>query len=54
MFFVTRTNSCIHDRLAMTVVVDMASQMIFETPEDLLEFKKKEHAGQVNVKNNIN
>lgn len=38
---VTKTNSPIHDLLAGTVAVDMASQKIFDTPEDLLEYKKK-------------
>lgn len=37
----TRTNSAIHDLLAGTVVVDMASQMIFRTTEDLVEYKKR-------------
>ena len=37
----SKTNSLIHDLLAGTVTVDMASQMIFDTPEDLLEYKKK-------------
>ena len=35
------TNSLIHDKLADTVTVDMASQMIFATEEDLLDYKKK-------------
>ena len=38
---VTKTNSAIHDLLAGTVVVDMASQMIFENEEAMLEYKKK-------------
>lgn len=40
----TKTNSAIHDVLAYTVAVDLASQMIFESPEALLEYKKKIHA----------
>lgn len=40
----TRTNSAIHDMLASTVVVDMASQLIFDSEEDLLEYKKRIHA----------
>lgn len=40
----THTNSCIHDLLAKTVTVDFASQMIFETKEDLLAYKQKVHA----------
>lgn len=38
---VTRTNSAIHDLLAGTVVVDMASQTIFRSTEDLIEYQKK-------------
>ena len=41
MVFATRTNSPIHDGLSSTVVVDFATQMIFETEEELLEYKKK-------------
>lgn len=33
----------IHDKLAHTVTVDLASQMIFESPEALLEYKKRIH-----------
>ncbi len=40
MMIATRTNSAIHDKLADTVVVDMASQMIFQSEEELLEYKK--------------
>ena len=38
---VSRTNSAIHDLLAGTVVVDLASQMIFRTTEDLIAYQKK-------------
>ena len=44
---VTRTNSVIHDMLAGTVAVDISSQMIFRTTEDLIAYKKKIHAEQV-------
>lgn len=44
MLLVTRNHTPIHDKLACTVTVDLASQMIFETPEDLLEYKKNLHA----------
>ena len=37
----SRTNSAIHDYLAGTVVVDMGSQMIFRSTEDLIGWKKK-------------
>lgn len=40
----TPTNSLIHDLLANTVVVDYASQMIFETREDMIHYKEKIHA----------
>lgn len=40
----TKTNSAIHDKLAFTVAVDMASQMIFDTPEELLAYKKRMQA----------
>ena len=39
----TDTNSPIHDLLAGTAVVDAASQMIFGSEDELLEFKKKQH-----------
>ena len=40
----TPTNSLIHDLLANTVVVDYASQMIFDTREDMIHYKEKVHA----------
>ena len=40
----TKTNSAIHDLISGTVAVDMASQMIFDTPEELIEYKKRIHA----------
>lgn len=43
----TQTNSCIHDVLAKTVVVDFASQMIFEDTEELIAYKNKVHAEKV-------
>lgn len=47
MMIATRTNSAIHDQLSHTVAVDMASQMIFDSPEALLEYKQKVHAEAV-------
>ena len=38
---VTHTNSVIHDILSDTVTVDLASQMIFNSPEELLAYKTK-------------
>ena len=43
MMLITRTNSAIHDMLANTVTVDMASQLIFDSQEALLEYKKEIH-----------
>ena len=37
----TRTNSLIHDLLANTVVIDAASQRIFDSPEARAEYKAK-------------
>ena len=47
MMMITRTNSGIHDMLANTVTVDMSSQLIFDSPEALLEYKQKIHAEAV-------
>lgn len=38
---VTKTNSLIHDLLSGTVVVDISSQKIFRTTQDLLDYKKR-------------
>ena len=38
---VTRNNSLIHDLLAGTVVVDYASQKIFASTQDLIEYQKR-------------
>lgn len=43
----TKNNCLIHDILSDTVVVDMTSQMIFESDEALLEYQKKVHAENV-------
>lgn len=40
----THSNSAIHDLLAGTVVVDMSSQNIFRSTEDLIEYQKREAA----------
>lgn len=40
----TKTNSMIHDLISATVVIDLPSQMIFDSPEAMLEYKKKLHA----------
>lgn len=41
MMLITKTNSAIHDMMSDTAVVDMTTQMIFNSEEDLLEYKKK-------------
>ncbi len=43
----TRGRTPIHDILAQTVTVDFASQRIFDSPEALLEYKKRIHAEAV-------
>lgn len=40
----SQTHSLIHDRLSDTVVVDMESQMIFDSEDDLIEYTKRLHA----------
>ena len=42
----SRTNAFIHDLMAGTAVVDISSQMIFRTTEDLLAYKKQVAAEQ--------
>ncbi|MBE6960402.1 MAG: RDD family protein [Ruminococcaceae bacterium] len=37
----SRNRACIHDMMAVTVVIDHSSQMIFETADDLTEHKKR-------------
>ena len=44
----TRTRSTVHDLVSDTVVVDMASQMIFDSQEALMEYKTKLHEEEVN------
>lgn len=44
VLIVSRENALLHDKMAVTVAIDIASQRIFNTREELLEFKKKQHA----------
>ena len=44
----TKNRQPIHDILAYTVVVDMQTQMIFDSEEQLLEYKKNNHLEEVN------
>lgn len=39
--FATRNKTAIHDILACTVAVDLSSQMIFDSPEEQLEYHKQ-------------
>ncbi len=41
---VSHENALLHDKMAVTVTVDLASQMIFDTYDQLLDYKKKMHA----------
>lgn len=43
----TKTNSLIHDVLANTVVVDMQTQMVFDSVEELTEYKEALHQEEV-------
>jgi uncharacterized RDD family membrane protein YckC len=47
MLIATRTNAAIHDGIASTVCVDLPSQMIFNSREDMLAYRKKLHAEKV-------
>ena len=42
----SKTGALIHDSIAGTVAVDMASQMIFDSPEERIEYIKRLHAEQ--------
>ena len=42
----TKTNSPIHDLLAGTVTVDLSSQMIFASEDEMIAYKKRIHAEQ--------
>lgn len=44
IYAVTRTNAQIHDLLAGTAVVDIASQKIFASSQELIEYTKRLHA----------
>lgn len=43
LLFATKTRSFIHDILSNTVVVDMQSQMIFDSTQSLLSYKEELH-----------
>jgi hypothetical protein len=44
LFVRTKNKTFIHDLLAYTVAVDIHSQMIFETKEEMMAYKNKIHA----------
>lgn len=44
LLIVTRNNALIHDIMADTVVVEMASQMIFQSEQERLEYQQREAA----------
>lgn len=43
----TRLHTAIHELISATVSVDMSSQLIFDTPEALLEYKQNLHEQEV-------
>ena len=43
LLFVTKYRTLLHDIIAFTVVVDKQSQMIFNSEDELLKYKEKEH-----------
>ena len=47
MLIITSTNSSIHDLLTDTVVIDFASQQIFDTQDDLLAYQQEQHSKAV-------
>lgn len=47
MIIATHTNALIHDALATTVAVDLASQMIFKDRAAMIAYKEKAHREQV-------
>lgn len=52
LLIVTKARTPLHDVLAHTVTVDYASQMIFDSVEDMIAYKKKIHAEQVESEKN--
>lgn len=50
LFLFTKDHLLIHDIFSYTVVVDKSVQMIFESEDDLIEFKKELHAKEISNK----
>ena len=46
LLLATRNHTPIHDLLASSVCIDVGSQMIFDTYDDMIAYKKKVHAEQ--------
>lgn len=47
LLFATKNHTLIHDTFAYTVVVDIASQKIFDNENDLIKYKEKLHEEEV-------
>ena len=47
LMITSKTNATIHDKLSQTVVVDMQSQMIFNTEQEMRAYKARLHEEQV-------
>lgn len=47
MFIIDPAHSLIHDKMAKTVCIDLASQMIFDSENEMLEYKKSLQAEKV-------
>ena len=45
----TKERTPLHDVMAGTVTMDIASQMVFDTPEELLAYKERLHRERVNA-----
>ena len=45
--FTSRLGAPIHDKIAGTVAVDLSSQLIFDSVEELTAYKKRLHADMV-------
>ena len=50
VFLTSRTNGLIHDALAQTVAVDLASQMIFGSEAELMAYIQRCHEEMVTKK----
>ena len=47
LLIATKTNACIHDVLANTAVVDMQTQMVFDSYDELMQYKEELHEEEV-------